>query len=68
MAKPDRISKTWTIRKDLAERVEAEADSRVVGQALIVERALEHFLEGLAPALDAGTVIPPVDEALRGDE
>lgn len=68
MPKPDRISKTWTIRKDLAERVETEADSRVVGQALIVEKALEAFLDQLTPPVTAGAAIPPMDEALGGRE
>lgn len=45
----ERVSKSWTIRKDLADRVQEEADSRLVGPALIVEKALETFLDTLTP-------------------
>jgi hypothetical protein len=55
MAKPERVSKSWTIRKDLVDRVEEEADSRMVGQALIVEKALDAFLDGLTPPVVAST-------------
>lgn len=49
MPREGRTSKSWTIRTDLAERVKAEADSRLVGEALIVEKALETFLDTLDP-------------------
>lgn len=66
--KPDRISKTWSVRKDLAERVEQEADLRVIGQTLIVEKALETFFDALTPPVDTGSTIPPVDPAFGPKE
>lgn len=60
MAKIERVSKTWSVRKDLADRIEAEADARVVGQGLLVEKALESYLDAL-PTVDlTSAVIPPV--------
>ncbi len=61
MAKPTRVSKTWTIREDLAKRVEEAADLRVVGQALIVERGLEMVLDNLDKAAIPGA--PPGEPA-----
>lgn len=66
--KPARISKTWTIREDLAKRVEEEADLRVIGQTLIVEKALESFFDALTPPVDSGATIPPVDPAFGPKE
>lgn len=56
MPKPERVSIQVSIRKDLAERLDTEADSRVVGKALLVEKALE----GLFDAFDgqAQTAVP----------
>lgn len=60
MAKIERVSKTWSVRKDLADRIEAEADARVVGQGLLVEKALESYLDAL-PTVDlTAAAIPPV--------
>lgn len=53
----ERVSKSWTIRKDLAEKVEAEADARVVGQGLLVEKALEAYLAALPP-INVETAVP----------
>lgn len=47
--KIERVSKSWTIRKDLVDRLEIEAENRVIGERLLVEKALESYLDALAP-------------------
>ena len=48
-ARPDRKSTSFTIREDLIERLDKEADARVVGRNLLVEKALEGYLDALPP-------------------
>lgn len=47
--RPDRKSTSFTLREDLIERLDAEADARVVGRNLLVEKALEGYLDALPP-------------------
>lgn len=53
LKKVDRVSVTVSIRRDLAERLEHEADERLVGKGLLVERALDGFLDSLPIVLPA---------------
>lgn len=57
MSKPDRKSVSFTLREDLVGRLDAEADARVVGRNLLVEKALEGYLDALPP-LDLPDVVP----------
>lgn len=59
--KPARVSKTFSIRQDLADRLEAESTARVIGQGLIVEKAIETFLGNL-PTLDLAAPAPAPSE------
>lgn len=45
----DRKQLSVTIRADLIDRLEAEADARIVSKALIVEKAVDAYLDALAP-------------------
>ena len=56
----DRAPLAVTISKPVAERLEKEADARMVGKGLIVEKALEAFLDGLPPVDAFGRPTPPV--------
>lgn len=68
MPKPTRSSKTYSVREDLAERLESEADSRLVNPGLILDKALEAFLDGLTPPLAASepTAAAPHPPDLEG--
>ena len=47
----DKTQLSVTIKTALVDRLEKESDARMVGKGLIVEKALESFLDGL-PAVD----------------
>lgn len=53
----DRTQVSVRIKKDLAARLDREADARMVGKSLLVEKALEGYLDAL-PTLDV-TPRPP---------
>lgn len=57
----DRKQLSVTIRADLIDRLEAEADSRIVSKALIVEKAVDAYLDALAPVEDTLAVQAAVD-------
>lgn len=47
--KPERTTLAVTIDKTVHDRLEAEADSRMIGKGLIVEKAITAFLDRLTP-------------------
>lgn len=53
MTAPARRQVTIRLRTDLADRLDEEADTRVVGRNLLLERALEHYLDHVLPPVPA---------------
>lgn len=45
-----------TISEEVVDRLDREADARMIGKGVIVEKALERFLDGLPP-IDATLAI-----------
>lgn len=60
-ASTTRASVTLSLRKDLADRLDQEADDRVVGKGVLVEKALEAYLPTL-PALTAAVPTSPAPD------
>lgn len=54
----DRTQVSVTIKTPLAERLDAEADARVVGKSLLVEKALEFYFAALPPIEAPTRTIP----------
>lgn len=46
---PSRSSVTLSIRKDLADQLDQVSEERMVGKAMLVEKALDAFLPTLPP-------------------
>lgn len=61
--KPDRVSISVTIRKDLVARLDAECDVRVVGRTFILERGLEGYFAHLDRLDAASPIVAPVEVA-----
>lgn len=52
MAKEEWVSTAIKIRKDLLDRLTAEAEARVLGRNLMINMAIERFLDSLIPVYD----------------
>lgn len=50
---PTRSSVTLSIRKDLADQLDQVSEERMVGKAMLVEKALDAFLPTLPPLQSA---------------
>lgn len=58
-----RTSVTLSLPADLAERLEATAEERVVGKALLVEKALTGYLDALPPLnVEAAAPAPSLED------
>lgn len=57
MSTTDRKQMSVTIRADLIDRLEKEADDRIVSKALIVEKAVEAYMDALPPLADTLSAI-----------
>ncbi len=60
MAKPARSSKTYSVREDLATRLEEEADARLLNPGLLIDKALVElfdFFDGAVARVATGVPV-----------
>ena len=62
MSRPDQVSRTFRIRRDLVEALEETAEELVVGRNLLLEHALEDYLARLELPTRDPVGIEPVEE------
>ncbi len=59
---PARVAVNVTIRKDLAEWLDEQAETRMIGKSLLVEKAVDRLKDSLEPdplATQAARLVPP---------